>query len=315
MGCGCNKRLERARTQAQAHQKKQARKLLLHFYHGLGDAALFRYALAAIKQQRPNWEVDVITTYGKDTLLKDVCRNVFLNPDHALKDYDEQKKLRWLEGKPCNKFYVANKPARFLQEDIGLDPILPSCPIPIPQDNPAHNFATELDKPFCVIHYKGNSCRGFKDLSDEQAQDIINTLASNGKREVILLDWDQRCKVRNCIVPTELWGSKDTGDGLTIATLISRADLFVGIDSGPSYIATLTDTPSFIIYTGHHPIHYAPNKETAPNTTVFVPRNINQMGKGNKPLCHRYFTANYNFWNYGDDLTVVLNKIDQTLND
>ncbi len=88
-----------------------------------------------------------------------------------------------------------------------------------------------------------------------------------------------------------------------LTATISLADAFVGIDSGPGKIASATDTPSLICWTGHHPLRY---HDPAPNTTHLIPEDWNKLPPldcmaDSLPLfldAARFFTRNYKFITY-----------------
>ena len=85
--------------------------------------------------------------------------------------------------------------------------------------------------------------------------------------------------------------------------VIGRAAAFVGIDSGPWKVASATDTPTLICWTGHHPLRY---HDPAPNTTHLIPEDWHGMTPfSGKPYfssaehdAFEYFVANYRHRTY-----------------
>ena len=59
----------------------------------------------------------------------------------------------------------------------------------------------------------------------------------------------------------------------TIAALIQRSQLVIGVDSGPLHVAGATTTPTIGVWTGHLPIRYY---DVADNVTHLVPADWRQ---------------------------------------
>ncbi len=81
--------------------------------------------------------------------------------------------------------------------------------------------------------------------------------------------------------------------------IITQCQAFIGIDSGPGKCAGATDTPSLVVWTGHHP---APFYDPCPNVTHLVPMGYH----GLEPVCHdekviQWFEENYMVRKYRDD--------------
>lgn len=83
--------------------------------------------------------------------------------------------------------------------------------------------------------------------------------------------------------------------------VISQCEAFIGIDSGPGKCASATNTPSLIIWTGHHP---SPFHDPAPNTTHLVPQGFHGMHPVyNDPGVVSWFDSHYNIRHYQNDLS------------
>lgn len=86
-------------------------------------------------------------------------------------------------------------------------------------------------------------------------------------------------------------------EGDVIHELIARAEYFCGIDSGPGHIAGATNTESYVLWTGHHPVFCM---DPAPNVTHLVPSQEYLDG------LHDDFMENYQHEFYGEDLETYL---------
>ncbi len=132
-------------------------------------------------------------------------------------------------------------------------------------------FPVSTHRRVVALHYHGDSSPDKKNLTHEQAAEICKHIEKLGCTP-LLLDWrdvsplPDRHSIRTVgRLPTSRhWGA----DAEMNCAIISQCAAFVGIDSGPSKCASATDTPSLVIWTGHHP---APFHDPAPNTTHLVP--------------------------------------------
>jgi FkbM family methyltransferase len=170
--------------------------------------------------------------------------------------------------------------------------------------------------PTVVIHYQGNSARRRKNLDEQAVRRLIDHIVRLGFTAVVL-DFESPPRSALLTSPSPdwppgrvvcpkidhpLWGGTGTGDGATIAALIAQAMLFMGIDSGPGHIAAATDTPSVIVWTGHHPVHYcAPSA----NTLHLVPDEHRELLRGRAEDGERFFETHYRHRTYRDLQTAL----------
>jgi len=164
--------------------------------------------------------------------------------------------------------------------------------------------------PVVVFHYQGNSARRRKNVSEDVIRAAVRQVADWGYVPVIL-DWETPPRsglvresssgpVRKNAWPHvycpgvdhPLWRAAGCGDGATMAALIQHAALFVGIDSGPAHVAGATDTPSIVVWTGHHPLHYF---ALADQVTHLVPLDHLQFIRGDVAAGERFFNDHYDF--------------------
>ena len=119
----------------------------------------------------------------------------------------------------------------------------------------------------------------------------------------MLIDWRDQSPVANePSVSTTGRNHFSSAWGANIrmnCAVISQCEAFIGIDSGPAKCASATDTPSLVVWTGHHPAQF---HDPAPNTTHLVPLGYHDM----EPMCgdrviSNWFNNHYNVWQYHND--------------
>lgn len=254
-----------------------ARSMLIRFPHGLGDTAQLTTVLEYLRRLRPDiGRIDFEGKIGTHTALKRYVDNFYLTDrgERAPRGYDWDCFIPWFEP---NESYVgipSTKAEKSLREQFGIQPVADLCRYFIDVGDEARAAARDYLSsiapegpdgrfPVVILHFLGNTSKGFKDLSNETVEillDVIN--ASNHK--AVLLDWHRASPLadeRRAFCPDvthPLWQATGTGDAERIAALAESAALFVGIDSGPLHCAMGSAKARIIgVWTGHHPIHYA----------------------------------------------------------
>lgn len=116
-------------------------------------------------------------------------------------------------------------------------------------------------RPLCVLHVQGairaNVPAGNRNYQPALAAELCHLWHERTGGSVVVLD-------RNNSTPkTGAIHVRDYNPA-QLYELISRADVFAGIDSGPLHFARFTDTPTVGIWTNHYPADYAlpPRKNT-----------------------------------------------------
>ena len=163
------------------------------------------------------------------------------------------------------------------------------------------------------IHYQGDTAKDKKDLSHAQAFEVCRTVVDAG-RVPLLFDWRNQSPLPLSnwrrvppICTTRQFASRGWGGDAEMNTaLIEQCEAFVGIDSGPGKCASATDTPTLIVWTGHHPALY---HDPAPNTTHLVPVGFHDM----HPVCSNpgvvaWFDRSYQGRHYAGDPVVEVCK-------
>lgn len=117
-------------------------------------------------------------------------------------------------------------------------------------------FAKPLPRPIILLHTRGESLSSLKDYPHERTVELYDALLALGG-SVVVVDMERcvpairpRLHFLDLTVP-ELYA------------FMNRADLLVGIDSGPAHFARFTNLPALVVWTGHHPVDYIlPRAET-----------------------------------------------------
>lgn len=283
--------------------------LKMHQGYGLGDNVAFSIVLKHLAKYRPNWCIDFITDRGKHKAAVGLCNRVWhYDQPEALPHYAKEIKVTLYEN--CGNW--TDRPNTLaiacLHEKFGLpyDTSLGryACHVSEEASNLAKSWLASVrigrtaSGRFgaIVIHPHGRSVPSLKDLTSMQTKEICEFIHWIGVAPIVL-DWDGKfspgeLERMGAISPSDcpqLWG----GDAETNAAIISQCEAFIGVDSGPGKIASATDTPSLIVWTGHHPINY---HDPAPNTTHLVPESHRSM----VTFSTNYFERTYSYRTYGD---------------
>lgn len=151
--------------------------------------------------------------------------------------------------------------------------------------------------PFVLIHYEGNTSSDYKNIDKGTILNLCEWLIANNITPVIL-DWDNRCNfINNELIfcpdaNNPIWMNTGTGDAETLAALIKKSLLLIGIDSGPLHVAGATETPAIGLWVKHSPYNYLDN---CPNIINLVPTNWQDYLRGNKETAKKFFEEHYNF--------------------
>jgi ADP-heptose:LPS heptosyltransferase len=121
----------------------------------------------------------------------------------------------------------------------------------------AERWLAGLRRPVVLMHSKGNTGQGGKNLPDATTDQLYKHLIDRTDGSLVLLDWDRR------VPRLPSWRVRHLDDLGACATdtllaLIGRADLLVGVDSGPLHAARFTDTKALGLWMpGHYPSTYS----------------------------------------------------------
>lgn len=255
-----------------------------------GDIVQWSVVLQHVRAHFPDWLVFVKARHAH--LLRHLCVRTF-QPGERAPDVDKDCKVHLPDAcvpypdRPSTKVVFALRQLFRLDYDPSLGRY--SVFVDGMEKNWARNEAPHAD---VVFHYRGESHPQKKDIAPWQVEEMIKTVRSRGRFPAVL-DWRKQHKGQ--------WGLSPPDTGC-LAALIERCEAFVGIDSGPSKIASAFDTPALVCWTGHSPARY---HDPAPNTTHLVPEGWEKMPPCNEEGVADYFREHYLFRTYKNTLDMV----------
>lgn len=303
--------------------------ITLHPGYGLGDAVQMSAVLRHVAKYRPDWVVDYGAEEGKHQVGRGIVANTFaLGPGqvHPSENYDAEVQLLLFGNFPGWSDRPNTRVASCLHERLGMgwDPECGRYRVDV-SEGVASDIQRRLtslvphlyarSQRVVAVHYKGDSAPHMKDLSDSQADAICDVIIELGCVP-LLLDWRNVSPVanrRDVGTTGRFYLSREWGRNAEYnCAIIRRCAAFIGIDSGPGKCASATETPSLIVWTGHHPAQF---HDPAPNTTHLVPVGYHNM----QPICGdtgviRWFEANYRTIPYRDNMTGLIKEwLEETL--
>ncbi len=255
---------------------------------GIGDACQMSILWRHLRKYRPNWIIDVRAPEpfrgATEPFVWRFWPSEGPDPDG---EYESVQALSWTDcfhtfgDRPSTKVTYALK---FMFGISEYDPSLGRYVV-------EPEALTEKDRtlvPLVGVHFKG---------------------ASHPERKNLPLE--DRDAIRRCVsdlgaIPCGLEHFRGVGQ---LAWAINGCKAFVGIDSGPGKVASATETPALICWTGHHPLRY---HDPAPNTTHLIPKAWIALPPFDEPKeswavldhdcvwrrAYDYFLTNYNFRTY-----------------
>lgn len=154
----------------------------------------------------------------------------------------------------------------------------------LPKPETAAEIDTFMDSlgPVILLHTRGNTGTERKNCSMEQEADIYKELLRATDCTIITCDWDNRVhriphrRVRHLLDFRHV-------NILELAYMMSKASLFIGVDSGPLHLTRFTNCPAVGIWYGHHPAHYALPRA---NTVHIVPDHFGVWNRARRHSFH-----------------------------
>jgi len=301
-------------------------KVLLRMKHGLGDNAQFTIVMRHIQYYFPDWEIDIIVGRGKQSYFKQFASRILLRKEdeYNFRNYDRLLDVDWPPANVCSPHVPSTKVTRFLQNYLHVEPIADlykgyEITITSKEQQLADEYVATLpNKPFAIVHYLAKTLKFAKSLTHNDALFICKQILKQDCTPVVL-DWknesplpDQQT-IYNPGADNAIWQGESLSSAGTIAALISRAKLYVGVDSGPLHVAGCTRTPTLAIWHGHHPINFY---DLCDNVTHLVPesgRGLKAIKGQDKPLCRTYFEKEYNHVYYKHLPSVLMKEIRKKL--
>ena len=255
----------------------------LHKGYGLGDAVQMSAVLRHVAKVRSHWVIDYQAEEGKHQVGRGIVQNTFAYGElYPSPRYDAEVQILLFDTWANWHDRPNTRVSSALHERFGLEWKVEYGRYQVNVSDSVRRWAQDTVPVNAVaVHYKGDSSKDKKDLSNDQAVAVCDYIGSLGCHPYMLgrhIPLGFNAEV-NCAI-------------------ISQCRAFVGIDSGPSKCASATDTPSLVVWTGHHP---APFHDPAPNTTHLVPVGYH----GLEPVCNDagvidWFERHYTVRMYSD---------------
>lgn len=244
----------------------------LHPGYGLGDAVQVSVVLQHLQRRHPSWIMDYQAEDGYHQVGCGIANHTFARGEpYPTPHYDAEIQLllydKWWGFTDRPNTHIS----ACLRDCCGLDWNAACSKYCVGISAAAEHTARMVVSPNATrlinyrqrtvaFHYQGDSARANKDLTNEQAVVVCRTIERLGAT-VLLIDWrnisplPSRCDIRTTgkLLPASLqWG----GSAEVNCAIIRQCNAFIGIDSGPAKCAGATDTPSLVVWTGHHPARF-----------------------------------------------------------
>lgn len=292
-------------TSSKIHMDKMNVLITLMRGYGMGDAVQMSAVLRHVAHYRPHWRIDLQAEAGRFCIgngIVDRCFEIGHGPECR---YDAEVPILLYDTWSNHHDRPNTRVSSCLRERFGLEwderfgryqvdvPVGLLCQV---YELLPHSYE------YVGVHYEGDSSPSRKNLSHYNAIRVCGYIKKLGYRP-LLLDWRRQSPMSdsNMVLSTgNLQQAKTWGGSVEHNyAFIRQCRAFVGIDSGPAKCASATDTPSLVVWTGHHP---APFHDPAPNTTHLVPRGYH----GLEPVCDDpgvivWFESHYNVLMYDED--------------
>lgn len=260
--------------------------------------------LRHVKKYRPEWTVSYQAEEGKHQVARGLVADHFAYGQGPERHYDAEVLITLYETFPDWPDRPNTRVATCLHEHFGIPwdaecgryrvDISRECKV---RANTLFNGIRKDRRGVLGVHLLGTTSKEKKDLTYWQGEKIALQI-----RRLGMVPW--------------LFGPSVTGElyewGATPemnCAVIDSCEAFVGIDSGPGKCASATDTPSLIVWTGHHPAMF---HDPAPNTTHLVPRDYHDLLPSHAFV--PWFESHYQIRKYdGDPVPEVCRWLRETL--
>jgi hypothetical protein len=259
------------------------KRVMLRMMHGLGDNVQLTIALKHLAIARPDWQITVETKWPE--LFNGLCHDIqplARNFEHTRHKYDEAHYLMWQHCEGSLPNCPSTKPARYLT-DLKIEPQADLFRYTINTTAEHEAVATAFigDRKVALIHYEGVSNPIRKNMSHSQAAQVCAVCERHGL-EPILIDPDNTSPLEVERLPKDNVG--------VLTAVIAKAQVMIGIDSGPEHIAGATATPTLIWWHQWWPSH---NYDLADNVTHWYGQESERWIKEPRKVNREYFEGNY----------------------
>ena len=111
-------------------------------------------------------------------------------------------------------------------------------------------FIEALPKPLILVHTMGNTSQDSKSLSTQETFNLYESLLDFTPGSLLLLDWDNRVPRYDSPRVKHLQDDWRTLSTSELIALMYRADLLIGVDSGPIHLARMTPIKAIGVWRG-----------------------------------------------------------------
>lgn len=273
-------------------------RVMLYMLHGLGDQVTFGVVLQHLQVFRPDWEITVECKPEWASVYKGLCAHTAPAPtnwEHTRYGYDKAFYMQY--GQPTATYagIPSTKPTVCLQEVFRIKP----CPLLYrylvrPEPQHVQMAKTFVDgREVALIHYQGVSSPHRKNLTHEQAGQLVDKIKAQGLVP-ILIDYDNKSPLVCERVPS---GCRDPA---TLTAIMGMAKHVYAIDSGPLHLAAATTTPTTAYWYGWWVGH---NIDPSDNVTNMIAPTAFDYIHGDKVAHMEYFNRKYR-WQEWDGVAV-----------
>ncbi len=236
--------------------------IAISFSHGLGDSVMFAHMIPLYTRRGYNVAVYCGDDLHKDSLFRAAGATILDAPreqhswvfppsgDPSFDDLSSRNKACWnisTAPMPC----IGE--SKELAEEFFEVTIDMASQVSDEQDEYVRRMVEDLPRPLVLLHTTGNSLAKLKNVDELETANLYRGLIDRTDGTLLVLDWDQRAPRfhshrmrhlgddwRRLVVP-ELY------------SLIDKADLLIGVDSGPLHLTRCTNTKAIGWMTRHHP--------------------------------------------------------------
>lgn len=252
---------------------------------GLGDVVMASVVLKHLARYRTEWTVFVRSRHA--CLLRHLCAGVCGESDPE-PEVDQVMRVHLPDACIPSATAPSTKAVFALKHlfDMEYDPSLGRYEIDLPLETKLWPMG---GWDYILFHHEGESHGPRKNLPFSSIKSMGDFVSSRSRIPIVLDYRGTSSPHPHKINPASVQ---------SLGWTIKYAEAFVGIDSGPAKIASATDAPSLVIWTGHHPARY---HDPAPNTTHLIPASWRTMPPCDFPGVAEYFERHYNYRTYEPD--------------
>lgn len=252
----------------------------LAFEHGLGDNVMLTSLLRQLRWHDPGCRIELAVRPSRVSLFDGLADEVVGLP-HFFGLPRDMQRLQWLFCEQSYSDSPSSNTEFSLRSVFGMTPAPEAWSYHVNVDPAKRQIAREwlasiprAHHKTAILHYRGQALKERKDLTDDQAAYIIQSLNARGY-EALIWDANDRSPLpevglgQRIEEAPPLFETKP-GDCGMLAAILAEADLVIGVDSGILHLASAVGTRAIGCWVKHHPLHFFCPDAT---TTHIIPKN------------------------------------------